>query len=83
MEAEENESAEQSVCQVCKKKFRNPEKLSLHMGFHSLFGNFKKSVGHAENNKSEEVNTKNGKWPARCVLLRNHFSPDGIFFIST
>eukprot|EP00112_Aurelia_sp_Birch-Aquarium-sp1_P006107 Seg1682.8 transcript_id=Seg1682.8/GoldUCD/mRNA.D3Y31 product="Zinc finger protein 569" protein_id=Seg1682.8/GoldUCD/D3Y31 len=64
METEENESAGQSVCQVCKKKFKNPEKLSLHMGFHSLFGNFKKSVGHAENNNgSEEVNTNSDKSP--------------------
>ena len=42
-ESSNNESAKEPVCEVCKKKFKNQEKLSLHMRFHSLFGNFKKT----------------------------------------
>ena len=49
-----------SSCHVCKKKFKSPEKLSLHMRFHSLFGNFKKTALTAESS-ADEVNETNSR----------------------
>lgn len=45
----ESSNSKDPVCEVCKKKFKNSDNLSLHMRFHSLFGNFKKA------NSSESV----------------------------
>eukprot|EP00794_Sanderia_malayensis_P012989 gene12989-14327_t len=56
-EMEEKIQLENSTCKVCKKKFRTAEKLSLHMGFHSLFGSFKKGAQATEQNTSEGLET--------------------------
>lgn len=69
------ENVADSSCTVCKKKFKSPEKLSLHMRFHSLFGNFKKASISPENSMEEGMDG-NGK-----LLLFARYPTDGLYFI--
>ena len=55
-------SSTDSSCHVCKKKFKNPENLSLHLRFHSLFGNFKKASVVSESIGDEGTDGSVGKF---------------------
>ncbi len=61
-----------STCHVCRKKFKDPEKLSLHMGFHSLFGSFKKAAPVADSSVPEKA--EEGEILLFCLWVPNIYN---------
>jgi len=67
-------SSTDSSCHVCKKKFKNPENLSLHLRFHSLFGNFKKASVVSESNGDEGTDGSVASSPGKQSSQENSTS---------